>query len=144
VFRVSLRSALLAFLVAVGTVAGAAPPSTNTQAEIAHLLSYLETSRCEFYRNGAWYDSREARAHLEKKKSYLMNRSLIGSTEDFIDRAATASSVSGEKYQVRCRPSPAVPSGAWLRAELERFRAARGVTPRCEPRNAACSSGSGP
>jgi hypothetical protein len=121
----SLRSALLVFLVSIGTVAGAATPSTNTEAEIAHLLSYLETSRCEFYRNGSWHDSEEARAHLQKKKNYLMNRSLIRSAEDFIEKAATASSVSGEKYQVRCRPSPAVPSGEWLRAELARFRAAR-------------------
>jgi hypothetical protein len=130
VFRVLLRIALLAFLVSIGTVAGAATPSMSTQAEIAHLLSYLESSRCEFYRNGAWHDSREARAHLEKKKSYLMKRSLVGSAEDFIDMAATASSVSGEKYMVRCRPSPAVPSSEWLRAELGRFRAARGAPAR--------------
>jgi hypothetical protein len=63
---------------------------------------------------------------LEKKKDYLVNRSLIGSAEDFINMAATASSASGEEYQVRCRPSPAVPSGEWLLAELERFRAVRG------------------
>lgn len=121
------RTALLACLLAISNAAGAATPSASAQAEIAHLLSYLETSRCEFYRNGNWYDSREARAHLEKKKNYLMNRSLLGSTEDFIDRAATASSVSGAKYLVRCPRSPAVPSGEWLRAELERFRAARGA-----------------
>jgi hypothetical protein len=125
---VSLRSALLVFLLSIGAVAGAATPSANTQAEIAHLLSYLEASRCEFYRNGTWHDSRAARAHLEKKKNYLVNRSMIGSAEDFIRMAGTASSVSGEKYQVRCRPSPAVPSGEWLRAELERFRAARAAS----------------
>jgi len=100
-------------------------PSANTQAEIAYLLSYLETSRCEFYRNGSWHDSKAARAHLEKKKNYLMNRSLIGNAEDFIEKAATASSVSGERYQVRCRPNPPAPTGEWLHAELERFRAAR-------------------
>lgn len=122
----SLRSALLVFLVSIGTMARAATPNTNTQAEIAHLLSYLETSRCEFYRNGAWHDSKEARAHLEKKKNYLMNRALIGSAEDFIEKAATASSASGEQYQVRCRTNPSVASGEWLRAELERLRAARG------------------
>lgn len=121
----TLRTALLASLLSIIGVAGAATPSANTQAEIAHLLSYLETSRCEFYRNGTWHDSREARAHLEKKKDYLIKRSLIRTAEDFIDRAGTASSVSGEKYQVRCRPSPAVPSGEWLRAELGHFRAAR-------------------
>mgnify|MGYP001765015338 CR=1 FL=1 len=127
VFGVQLRSALLlAFLFSTGTTAVAAVPSADTQAEIAHLLTYLESSRCEFYRNGSWYDSKEARAHLEKKRSYLMKRSLIGTAEEFVDMAATASSVSGEKYQVRCRPSAVVPSGEWLRAELARFRAAGG------------------
>jgi hypothetical protein len=121
-----MRTALLAFVLASSTVAAADVPNAETRAEIAHLLSYLETSRCEFYRNGAWHDSSQARAHLEKKKDYLAKRSLIGSAEDFIERAATASSVSGEKYQVRCRPGPAVPSGEWLRAELQRFRGARG------------------
>ena len=116
---------LLASLFAISSVAGGSTPSANTQAEIAYLLSYLETSRCEFYRNGSWHDSKAARAHLEKKKNYLLNRALIGSAEDFIEKAATASSVSGEKYQVRCRPNPPAPAGAWLRAELERFRAAR-------------------
>jgi len=119
-------AALLASLFAISSVAGTATPSANTQAEIAHLLSYLETSRCEFYRNGSWHDSKAARAHLEKKKNYLVNRNLIGSAEDFIEKAATASSVSDEKYQVRCRPNPSAPTGEWLRAELERFRAARG------------------
>lgn len=122
-----LRSVLLlAFLASPGTAAVAAVPSANARVEIAHLLTYLETSRCDFYRNGSWHDSKEARAHLEKKKNYLMKRAVIGTAEDFVDMAATASSVSGEKYQVRCRPSPAVPSGEWLRAELARFRAARG------------------
>ena len=67
---------------------------------------------------------RAARAHLEKK-NYLVNRTLVESAADFIEKAATASSVSGEKYQVRCRPNPSAPTGEWLRAELERFRAAR-------------------
>ena len=125
-FRSTLIGALTASLYSISSVAGAATPSGNTQAEIAHLLSYLETSRCEFYRNGSWHGSDEVRAYLERKKNYSMNRSLIGSAEDFIDMAATASSVSGEKYQVRCRSNPSVPSGEWLRAELERFRAARG------------------
>lgn len=121
--RVFQRSTLLTILISIGVVAGAASPSSNSRAEIAHLLSYLETSRCEFYRNGTWYDSKEARAHLEKKYAYLMNRTLIGNAEDFIELAATGSSVSGKPYQVRCRPNASVPSGVWLRAELERFRA---------------------
>jgi hypothetical protein len=104
------------------SVVQAATPSPATQAEITHLLDYLGRSKCEFYRNGTWHAAADARKHLEKKRDYLLQRSLIGSTEDFIDRAATASSMTGEKYQVRCKPSPAVPSADWLKAELGRYR----------------------
>ena len=45
-------------------------------------------------------------------------------TEDFIERGATSSSISGEKYLVRCAPAGPVPSADWLTAELTRFRAA--------------------
>lgn len=120
------RGTLLALGMAIGGVASAAPPSPAALAEIAHLLSHLEASRCAFLRNGTWHDSRDARAHLQKKLDYMMKRSLVGSAEDFIARAATASSVSGAEYQVRCQPAPAVPSSEWLRDELRRFRAAHG------------------
>jgi len=122
------RSMTLSLLLLLGVtctvtpVAHAATPSPATQAEITHLLDYLGNSKCEFYRNGAWHAAADARKHLEKKRDYLLKRSLIGSTEDFINRAATESSISGEKYKVRCKPNPAVPSGEWLRAELRRYR----------------------
>jgi uncharacterized protein DUF5329 len=120
---VPLRTVLLAVLLSIGATAGAATTGPTAQTEIAHLLSYLESSGCQFYRNGTWYDARDARAHVEKKLRYLASRSQIGSAEDFIDRAAAASSVSGEKYLVRCGADPPLASGGWLRAELERFRA---------------------
>jgi hypothetical protein len=121
------RTALLALLPAIIGVADAAAPGAAAQAEISHLLSYLGTSGCEFQRNGSWHDARAARAHPEKKYRYLANRSLIGSAEDFIDRAATSSSVTGETYYVRCPPNQAVASADWLRAELERLRASAQV-----------------
>jgi hypothetical protein len=120
---VSLRTLLLASLLSIGAAAIAEEPGPAARGEIAHLLSYLESSGCQFYRNGSWHDAGDARAHLEKKKDHLLNHSLIGSAEDFIDRAATSSSVSGQAYRVRCAPAGPVASSTWLRAELERFRA---------------------
>ena len=124
--RSSFWLALLAFLLSAATVVSAAATATGpeVEAEIGHLLNYLAASGCEFYRNGSWHGAEEARAHLEKKRSYLASRSLIHGAEDFIERAATASSISGEKYLVRCAPADAVPSADWLTAELKRFRAA--------------------
>ena len=121
----TLRTACLwlpLLLVSFSGPVSAASPNGTTLAEIGHLLAYLGDSGCEFYRNGTWYGAVEARQHLEKKKDYLMQRSMISSTEDFIERAATQSSMSGETYQVRCRPNPAVSSNAWLKAELKKYR----------------------
>lgn len=105
----------------------AGTPVASALAEIRHLLDYLESSSCKFYRNGTWHDAKDARAHLEQKNEYLMKRSLISSAEDFIEKAATSSSMSGERYLVRCQPNRTVPSSVWLSKELERLRSAQRV-----------------
>jgi hypothetical protein len=119
--RLAIAFALLVS-VAAGAVA-AGEPGTDAQREIAHLLQYLEASKCAFYRNGAWHSSLEARAHLEDKYNYLKNRFGAVSAEDFLAHAATASSFSGSPYQVRCEGKEAVASAKWLEAELLRYRA---------------------
>ena len=96
--------------------------SATSKQEIAHLFSYLEKSGCEFYRNGAWAQSQEASAHLQKKYQYLLSRGRLVSTESFIARAASQSSMSGKPYRVRCGTASVVESGPWFRAELENYR----------------------
>jgi len=120
-----LVGALLLALAAVATASSAAAPAAPATAEIAHLLQHLESSGCEFQRNGAWHASAAARAHLEKKYRYLLDKGLVTSTEDFIDRGATESSRSGQPYQVRCTGQAPVASARWLRDELRRYRGAR-------------------
>jgi hypothetical protein len=100
----------------------AAARSAPSQREIAHLLTYLDQSGCAFLRNGTWHEPKEARAHLERKYEYLMERSLVDSAEDFIERAASRSSMSGEHYFVQCPGQVKMTSGDWLRAELSRVR----------------------
>jgi hypothetical protein len=94
------------------TVTHAQTPS-NVQIEIDYLLQYVETSGCSFYRNGSWYDGSHAKAHLRTKYDYLAARNLIGSAEDFIDKAATKSSMSGEEVE----------SGQWFHQVLVQYRA---------------------
>jgi Family of unknown function (DUF5329) len=96
--------------------------------EIGYLLDYLERSGCAVYRNGRWYSASDARAHLEKKYRYLLDQGLGDTTEDFIDRAATASSMSGEPYQVKCDGREPVSSAEWLTTELQRLRRASAAT----------------
>jgi len=102
------------------TVRAAPPPIA--QAEINYLLEFVESSGCEFYRNGTWYDAKKARTHLESKYEILAARGQIKTAEEFIENAATRSSVSGLNYQIRCSGAEPVASGEWLRRALQRYR----------------------
>jgi hypothetical protein len=92
------------------------------QTEINYLLGFVESSGCEFYRNGSWYDSKSAQAHLRYKYEMLAAADRITTAEDFIEKAATKSSLSGRPYQVRCGGGEAVTSNQWLRDVLTRYR----------------------
>jgi len=99
-----------------------AEPPVNVQVEVDFLLGYVEGSGCDFYRNGTWHDPKTAQAHLRDKYRYLAARNLINTTEDFIEKVATQSSLTGQPYKVRCRDGATVTSNQWLHAELARFR----------------------
>ncbi|AWV07094.1 YfeK family protein [Marilutibacter maris] len=100
----------------------AAPPPAAAAVEIDRLISALADSGCEFQRNGRWYDAGRAQSHLRRKLDWLVERDMVASAEQFIERAATRSSVSGRAYQVRCPDRPAEPSATWLRRALEGIR----------------------
>jgi hypothetical protein len=104
--------------------------STAARGEIEALLSRLAVSGCQFKRNGTWYTAAEAQAHLQRKLDYLADRGAVASAEQFIERAATKSSMSGQAYRVRCGGQPAVPSSLWLYPELQALRDAGPATDR--------------
>jgi hypothetical protein len=106
----------------MSAAASAAELSGAAQKEITLLLDRIEASNCSFGRNGNWYPSAEARKHLQMKLDYMVKRNMLGSAEEFISKAATASSVSGEAYQIRCGTQAPVASASWLTAELKRIR----------------------
>ena len=119
--------------------ADAAPPAIAST-EINYLLGFIERSGCQFYRNGSWYDSTQARAHLREKYEFLAAKGVIQSAEDFIERAATRSSLSGKAYSIKCGSAPVVPTNQWLREALAGYRASAGLSmsPRPDvPRRAA-------
>ena len=100
----------------------AMPPAAR--AEVDALLTHLQTSGCEFNRNGSWYAGAEARAHLLKKLDYLEGKDMVKTAEQFIERGASKSSMSGKPYLVRCAGKAQVESAKWLTAELQAVRAA--------------------
>lgn len=111
----SLLALLLAF------PAFAAPPP-QAAAEIDRLITTLGNSDCDFQRNGTWYKAVKAQDHLRRKYEWLRKRDLVANADQFIERAATRSSVSGRTYQVRCPGRPVVPSADWLRGRLLEMR----------------------
>jgi Family of unknown function (DUF5329) len=106
---------------AVFTPVQAAEPAA-TKAEIAHLFTTLQSSNCQFNRNGTWYGAKEASAHLQTKYKYLQDKDLVPSAEKFIERAATESSLSGKAYQIKCADNVSQASGPWFQAVLSKYR----------------------
>ncbi len=110
--------------------AHAATPSPVARDEIDTLLMRLKTSGCQFKRNGTWHSADEAQVHLQQKLDYLLKRGAVATAEQFIERAATKSSVTGQAYLVKCGNKPPVPSAEWLAFQLQFMRAAQTDSPR--------------
>ncbi len=90
--------------------------------EVNFLLGYVEASGCAFQRNGSWYTAQEAQAHLREKFKYLIATNKLETTEQFIERVATRSDLTGLAYLVRCNGGPIITSKQWLSDELLRLR----------------------
>ena len=113
---------LLTCCAAIVATAGPLPPAAR--AEIDALMVRLLTSGCEFNRNGTWYPAAEAKSHLLQKLKYFEDRGKVETAEQFIELAASGSSMSGQPYLVRCGNVAPVQSGQWLRSQLQDLRAA--------------------
>ena len=97
---------------------GQVPATPQATQEINGLLDFVSHSECKFVRNGSEYSGPRARAHLEQKLNHLEGRNMVNSAEDFIDLAATKSSMSGRAYEVRCSGG-VEPASTWLKRELQ-------------------------
>jgi len=104
-----------------------AAPTASAVDEVNYLLGFIGRSGCKFFRNGSWYDSHRAQSHLRDKYNYLAAHGRIKTADDFIEQAATRSSMSGIEYQIQCEAGPAVPSNRWLRTALLEYRSSVGL-----------------
>jgi len=107
-------------LLAVGSAHAA--PSDTARREIAGLIGALEGSSCRFQRNGSWHDAPEARAHLQRKYDYLLKKDKVDTAEQFIERAASQSSMSGKPYRIACPGQPEQTAAVWFTARLAALR----------------------
>ena len=99
-----------------------AAPGPQAQREIAQLIGSLDGSQCRFQRNGSWHDAAEARAHLQRKYDYLLKKDKVDSAEQFIERAASQSSMSGKAYRIQCPGQAEQTAAAWFGARLQALR----------------------
>lgn len=121
-FQFMCMGCLALWTMILPSVAGA-EIEAGVRAEIEALFARLETSHCEFQRNGKAYSASDARAHLLRKLAYLEAKGTVSSTEQFIELAASKSSLSGKSYLVLCPSTAPLLSATWLISELHDLRA---------------------
>lgn len=152
--RLAQRSMVRATVAACGLAlafmlkpAVSAAQTSSADVEISHLLDFIGTSGCEFYRNGSWYTATQARAHLDEKFVLVKKADGVQSAEAFIEKVATKSAFSNLPYRVRCGANVIVLVGDWLAVELQRYRGCASAVGRCAsriPRDAPNSAAPSP
>ena len=92
------------------------------QARIDFLLRTVETSKAlTFIRNGKAHNAQEAATHLRRKLDYAGER--IQTAEQFIKHAASESSRTRQKYQVRLADGTTLNAEVYLAKQLREFDA---------------------
>jgi hypothetical protein len=92
--------------------------------KINFLLNEVEKSGLKFFRNGEEHSAKEAKSHLKFK--YNKARGFFFSSDDitaqkFIDKIASSSSTTGEKYFIILKSGKKVPTKQWLDEKLKSF-----------------------
>jgi len=118
-----LRAGILAAILLSPVFAQAGEPED----EIEFLITAIGQSDCTFIRNGSRHDAASAESHLRLK--YRRGKRYAPTAELFIERLASASSMSRKPYQIECPGHEPVPSGDWLTARLREYRSARSIGP---------------
>jgi hypothetical protein len=98
-------------------------PAAAEDAEIEYLLASVGQSNCTFVRNGNAHPSVEAADHLRMK--YERAGWRVKGADQFIERIATKSSLSGKPYTIQCDGDEPCPTGRWLTERLAEYRAAQ-------------------
>lgn len=118
-----LLSKTLLFSLSLFLIFVMSPVVNANEQEVAHLLTFIESSDCTFKRNNKDYTPAKARKHIERKYKHVKDR--ISTTEEFIRYAATESSITHKAYTVNCGIKETQPSSEWLLLELHNYRAAK-------------------
>ncbi|MGC3965630.1 MAG: YfeK family protein [Rhodocyclaceae bacterium] len=92
--------------------------SAREEARVNAMLAALEKrTDLVFIRNGEKYNAADAVAHLKLKLSRTRDR--LDTAEEFIDKVASSSSMSGEPYTIQQAGKPAQPAKPFLHELLK-------------------------
>jgi hypothetical protein len=91
---------MLAFVLGLVAVAASAKAPLSETQKIEALIDSIQSLKgAVFIRNGSEYSADQAAHHLRMKWDKAGSR--VKTAEDFIEKCASKSSMSGEKYQIR-------------------------------------------
>ena len=86
--------------------------------KIDYLISSIENLKnAKFYRNGSLYDAKAAADHLRMKMGKAGNR--IKTAQDFIDKIASSSYMSGEDYKIIFSNGKEITTNKYLNDKLK-------------------------
>lgn len=114
---IELENALIGRDFAVFTISDrAVSESARIDALLEHVASLTDV---RFVRSGKEYDCEEAVDHLRRKLAAAGDSNLTA--EEFIDRIASRSSLTGDEYRIRLPDGTMLPAADYFHRELKRI-----------------------
>ena len=115
-----MRQVLSSIFTLLLTAAIALGLDPQTKAEIDELITFVQTSDVRFIRNGQEYSAADGAQHLRDKLGRAGDR--VRTTDDFIQRIASTSYMSGKPYLVKIADGRTQPTRDRLRTHLAKAR----------------------
>ena len=121
-----LRSAWLALLLGASALLAHATPSATEEKLIDTLIQRVsKMSAMVFMRNGSEYNAADAAKHMQAKYDHF-KKELV-TAEDFIERCASRSEMTGQAYKVKLNNGTVRDANEFLNSELRTLRQATGA-----------------
>jgi len=116
-----LRAALLTLLLGASALLAQATPSAAEEQMIDTLIQRVsKMNAMVFLRNGNEYTAADAAKHMQAKYDYF--KKDLATAEDFIDRCASRSEVTGQPYKVKLTDGAVRDANEFLNSELRALR----------------------
>jgi hypothetical protein len=94
--------------------------SLSDKEKIEYLIQQVEDLEdASFWRNGIYYDSKTAAAHLRMKLDKAGSR--VKTADDFIDRIGSSSSMTGTPYRIRFSDGTEIETKIFFTEQLKKL-----------------------